>query len=157
MPGIGDSGPDAPLPVAWDEARELVAIVLLVVGVMRVLGPIVQVVGVDGRGDFWSKVLEGLRNVNATSGMLFLASALLVCTVPPVDVVPALRSAVTYVAAVVTILGVVSLVALFAVPIANDGDEFWIRLEFMMSRTVPAIVLAGTAAWLARRVVPFPD
>lgn len=157
MNGIGDSDPDGPLPVAWDEARELVAIVLLVAAVMVAVAPGVRFIGQGGPFGFWDDVADVLLGINTTVGLLLLGSAILVCTVSPVDVVPALRRAVVIISAVIAVLGFVALVLELTSPSANEREAVWIRLQLVLRRSAPATLLAGTAAWLAHRVVPFPD
>lgn len=150
-----DSG--GPPPIVWDEARELVAMVLLASAVMVVAAPGIGFIGVGGPFGFWDDVAGILANVNPTVGLLLLGSAVLVCTVQPVDVVPALRRSILVVSAVVAVLGVVALLIELTSPSARPDEAVWIRLQLILRRSAPATLLAGTAAFLARRVVPFPE
>ena len=149
--------PGGPPPIVWDEARELVAMVLLVAAVMIVVAPGIGFLGVDSPFGFWDDVADILVNVNPTVGLLLLGSAVLVCTVQPVDVVPALRRAILIVSAVVAVLGMVALLIELTSPSARSDQAVWLRLHLILRRSAPATLLAGTAAFLARRVVPFPE
>ena len=153
----GGPEPGGPPPVSWDEARELVAVVLLVVAVMVVAAPGIRVAGTGSPFGFGGNVSEVLRNINATTGMLLRGSAVLVCTVQPVDVVPRLRQTITVVAALIAALGLVAVLIELTSPAADQSQAVWIRLELVLSRLGPGTLLAGAAAWLARRVVPFPE
>ena len=153
----GDAAPNGvPSPVSWDEARELVAIVLLVAAVAVVAAPVVRDLGDGGSYPFWDHVRGGLRNIAPPSGMLLLASAVVVCTAPVVDVVPALRRAVVVVAGVMVVLGVVAILLDITAPTAG-GSALTIRTASILARSGPGTMLAGIALWLGLRVVPFPQ
>lgn len=148
---------DGPLPVSWDEARELVSVMLLAAALMVAAAPGVRFIGTGSLfDDIWDDLATILANINPIVGLLVLASAVSVCTVPPIDVVPALRRAVLIVAVVVTVLGVVAMVIELTSPSANRSEAVWIRFGSVLTRSGPAVLLASTAAWMARRVVPFP-
>ena len=157
MNGVGGPDPSGPPPVAWDEARELVALVLLVSAAMIVVAPGVLFIGVGGRFGFWDDLADILANVNPTVGLLLLGAAVLVCTTPPVDVVPLLRRAVLVVSAVVALLGIVVMLIELTSPSAVSDQAVWIRLQLVLRRSAPATLMAATASFLAHRVVPFPD
>ncbi len=150
---MADEARDADLPVSWDEAREVVIVVLLVAAVMRMLGPLVGFID-DRWGAFSDDVAELTRNANGTTGIMVFAAGVLIATTPRTDVVPALRRATTIVAAIVLLQGVIGI----AIELTRvSGAGFLGRLETVFARFVPAVLLAGAARWLAARVVPFDD
>ena len=156
MDGSGplDGGADA---VAWDEAREILVVVLLAATVMKLLGPVMAWLQVDdGRFDR-DVVTSALTGVNGVSGLMLMGAAVLICTTPQVDVVPVLRTAVLAVAGVTTLLGIVLILSTLTSGSAATGlDAVWDKLRSILSFSAPGTLLAATSAWMARRVVPFP-
>ena len=62
--------------VPWDEAREVLAMVLLIAAVGYVTGPLVRHLAVDGQFEFWDDLRVILSNVNITTGLLLVAAAI---------------------------------------------------------------------------------
>ncbi len=147
---------DGPLPVSWDEAREVVVIVLVAAAVLHLLSPVVGFIDNRNRfpGSWVDDVSELTRNVGPTAGTLLLGAAILVATTPPADVVPMLRRIVAVVALVAAIGGVLAVVVeLTRASPAGVAS----RLQTVFGRGGPGAMLAITARWLAMRVVPFGD
>ena len=140
-----------PLPVAWDEAREVLVVVLLVAALLHLAAPMLRYAGLGRRYSWWEDLYSALNNVNAFTGMLLLAAAVAVCTTPAADVVPRLRLAVYWTSAAVVLLGLVAIVNVLTVSTA--GDAATLRLAVLAWRPGPAVLLSGAAAWMARRVV----
>ncbi len=151
------AGSDHPAePIAWDEAREVVSIVLLAAALMVVVAPAVRHLADGnsfGASDTISSLLTGIGPV---SGGLLVGSALLIATTPAEDVVPALRLSVALISAVVAAGGMVALLIEATSVTAAHSAGYLIRLSTMSTRSLPGAMLAGLAAWLARNVVPFP-
>ncbi|MEM8707289.1 MAG: hypothetical protein AAGE98_12580 [Actinomycetota bacterium] len=150
---MGAERSEGQLPVSWDEAREVVIVVLLVSAVLRLLGPLAGFLD-DRWGVFSDDLAELTRNASPTTGMMVLGAAVLVVTTPRVDLVPALRTATIWVASFVLLE---SLVALILELTRVSGTGVLGRLETMFSRSGPALLMSGAARWLATRVVPFAD
>ena len=139
------------LAVAWDEAREVLVVVLLVAALLHLVAPVLRYAGLDRRFSWWEDLYSALSNVNAFTGMLLLGAAVAVCTTPAADVVPRLRQAVYWMSVLVFVLGLLAIVNVLTVPTA--GDAATLRLAVLAWRPVAAVLLSGAAAWMARRVV----
>ena len=140
--------------VSWDEAREILAVVLVAAALMHLVGPMVRYLASDNPFSLWDDLFTILNNVNSLTGLMLLGAAVAICTTPDVDVVPGLRQVVYMASAVVTVLGVIYIINVFTVSTA--GDKFFLRLGIVLWRPGPAVLMAGTAASMARRVVVFP-
>lgn len=140
--------------MSWDEAREVVTLLLVISAALVVLAPVIARL-IDGQID-----RDGLGSmtdgIGPSSGLLLLGAGVLVATTPPEDVVPALRRALVQVAAVAVVLGVIAILDLLFADAAGGVRRFFLRFPTMMRRPVPGTLLAGAALWLGRRVVPFP-
>ena len=139
-----------PVAVAWDEAREVLVVVLLIAALLHLAAPMIRYAGIGYRSG-WEDLYSALTNVNALTGLLLLGAAITVCTTPPADVVPRLRQSVYWVSVAVAALGVLAVVNVLSVPSA--GDAAALRLAVVAWRPGPAVLLSGSAAWMARRVV----
>ena len=147
---------DGPLPVSWDEAREVVVLVLVAAASIHLLSPVVGFIDNRNRfpGSWVDDVAELTRNVGPTAGTLLLGAAVLVATTPPADVVPTLRRMVAVVALIAAVGGVIAVVVeLTRASPAGVAS----RLQTVFGRGGPGTMLAITARWLALRVVPFDD
>ena len=140
-----------PLAVAWDEAREVLAVVLLAAALLHVVAPMIRYVGIDRRYSWWEDLYSALTNVNALTGILLLGASLAVCTTPAADMVPRLRQSVYWASVAVAVVGVVAVINVLSVPSA--GDAAALRLAVVAWRPGPAVLLSACAAWMARRVV----
>lgn len=140
-----------PLPVAWDEAREVLAVVLVVASLLHVVAPMIRYVGIDRRYPWWDDLHSALTNVNVLTGLLLVGAAVTVCTTPAADMVPRLRLWVYWTSVAVGLLGVLAIVNVLSVPSAGDATAM--RLAVVAWRPGPAVLLSGCAAWMARRVV----
>ncbi len=139
--------------VAWDEAREILVVVLLVAALLHLVGPMVRYTTLDHEYWQWSGLFQALTNVNALTGLLLLGSAVAVCTTPAADMVPRLRKWVFWAAAAVAVMGVVLTVNILTT--SSYGTTAGTRLAAVIWVPAPATVLSGTAAWMARKVVLF--
>lgn len=154
----GDPLPGNGAVVAWDEARELLVVVLLAAAVMKLLGPVAAWLQVDGDRFDRGVLTSALTGVNGVTGLMLVGAAVLLCTTPVVDVVPGLRLSVVAVATVATVMGLTLIGLTLTTDSADSGlDLVWDKLRTILSFSAPGTLLAGTAAWTARRVVPFPD
>jgi len=153
---MGPTGSDdlGPAPVPWDEAREVVALVATLAAALIAIAPIVGRL-IDGQLDRagFGSALTGAR---PTAGLLLLGAAVLVATTPAVDVAPALRSIVVRVSAVVCLIATLAVLDRLFADAAGGLRHFFTRFPAILSYSGPAALLSGTAAWVARRVVPFP-
>gem|GEM_PF-1269676 len=151
-PGPNDRGLDL---VPWDEAREVVVVVLTLCAASMVLAPILFGL-VDGQYDRagFASSLSGLRPL---TGFVVLGAATLTATTPAADVVPRLRSAVAGVATLIMVIGVLSIFEILFSDSAGGVRRFSLRFPTILTFKGPATLMAGCAAWLARRVIPFPD
>ncbi len=140
-----------PLAVAWDEAREVLAVVLLAAALLHMVAPMIRYAGIDRRYSWWEDLYSALTNVNALTGILLLGASLAVCTTPAADMVPRLRQSVYWASVAVAVLGVVAVINVLSVPSA--GDAAALRLAVVAWRPGPAVLLSACAAWMARRVV----
>lgn len=141
------------LPISWDEAREVVIVVCTAAAAIMLLGPVVGYL--DDRFSGFSlgdDVAELTRNANPSTGILILLAAVIIAVTPASDVVPVLRRSVAIVALVITMFGVAAITVELTRP---TGAGVAGRLQIVMSRSGPGAMLAGTARWLALRVVPF--
>ena len=140
-----------PVAVAWDEAREVLTVVLLAAALIHVAAPMIRYLGIDRRYPWWDDLHSALTNVNALAGLLLLGAAIAVCTTPAADMVPRLRQSVYWISLAVALLGVVAIINVLSVPSA--GDAATMRLAVVAWRPGPAVLLSACAAWMARRVV----
>ena len=140
-----------PLAVAWDEAREVLAVVLLAAALLHMVAPMIRYAGIDRRYSWWEDLYSALTNVNALTGILLLGASLAVCTTPAADMVPRLRQSVYWASVAVAVVGVVAVINVLSVPSA--GDAAALRLAVVAWRPGPAVLLSACAAWMARRVV----
>jgi hypothetical protein len=150
------TGPNARGPdlVPWDEAREVVTLVLAIAAVLMALAPIAfrLIDGQSGREAFRS----ALTGAGPTTGLVTLAAAVLIAMTPAVDVTPGLRVTVFRVSVLVLVLALLSIFEmLFAEP-AGGVRVFFNRFPTILRFSGPGALFSGTAAWLARRVVAFP-
>jgi ABC-type Fe3+ transport system permease subunit len=141
--------------VTWDEAREVVTLLLLVSAALVLVAPILARL-IDGQLDRagWGAMTDG---VQPTSGLMLLAAGVLVATTPPADVVPALRRTLVRVAFVAVLLGLVGIIDLLFAESTGGTRRFFLRFPQIMRFKLPGTLLAGAALWLGRRVVPFPE
>ena len=139
-----------PLAVAWDEAREVLVVVLLATALLHVVAPMIRFAGIDRRYP-WDDLHSALTNVNALTGLMLVGAAVAVCTTPADDMVPRLRQSVYWTSVVVALLGVLAIINVLSVPSAGDATAM--RLAVVAWRPGPAVLLSGCAAWMARRVV----
>ena len=140
-----------PLAVAWDEAREVLVVVLLAAALLHAVAPMIRYAGIDRRYPWWDDLHSALTNVNAMTGLLLAAAAVAVCTTPAEDMVPRLRQWVYWTSIAVGLLGVLAIINVLSVPSAGDATAM--RLAVVAWRPGPAVLLSGCAAWMARRVV----
>ncbi|MYA84973.1 MAG: hypothetical protein F4Y12_05255 [Acidimicrobiaceae bacterium] len=140
-----------PLAVAWDEAREVLVVVLLATALLHVVAPMIRYAGIDRRYPWWDDLHSALTNVNTLTGLLLVGAAVAVCTTPADDMVPRLRQSVYWASVVVALLGVLAIINVLSVPSAGDATAM--RLAVVAWRPGPAVLLSGCAAWMARRVV----
>lgn len=154
---MAPTGPDGlgPAPVSWDEAREVVALVLSICAASMALAPVAFRL-IDGQ---WDR--NGLRSAlqgatTPVTGFVILGAALIVATTPAADVTPRLRSIVNLVAAVVVTLCVIHILDLLFAESAGGTRRFFTRFPTILWRPAPTALMAGMAGWMARRVVPFP-
>ncbi|MCY3650608.1 MAG: hypothetical protein OXG40_12770 [Acidimicrobiaceae bacterium] len=140
-----------PLTVAWDEAREVLVVVLLATALLHVAAPMIRYAGIDRRYPWWDDLHSALTNVNALTGLLLVGAAVAVCTTPASDMVPRLRQSVYWASVAVALLGVLAIINVLSVPSAGDATAM--RLAVVAWRPGPAVLLSGCAAWMARRVV----
>ena len=140
-----------PLAVAWDEAREVLAVVLLAAALLHMVAPMIRYAGMDRRYSWWEDLHSTLTNVNVLTGILLLGAAVAVCTTPAADTVPRLRQSVYWASVAVALLGVVAIINVLSVPSAGDATAM--RLAVVAWRSGPAVLLSACAAWMARRVV----
>jgi len=140
-----------PLAVAWDEAREVLVVVLLATALLHVVAPMIRYAGIDRRYPWWDDLHSALTNVNTLTGLLLVGAAVAVCTTPADDMVPRLRQSVYWASVAVALLGVLAIVNVLSVPSAGDATAM--RLAVVAWRPGPAVLLSGCAAWMARRVV----
>lgn len=153
---LGDaSGPDdSELPISWDEAREVVVVVLLAAAALRVVSPFLGYLESRVGGALADDIAEVTRNADVFTGMLLLGAGCLIATTPVVDIVPALRRAGVLMATVVAVMAGWALVVELT---RASGSGVLGRLQSVFGRSGPGLILATTSAWLARRVVPFSD
>lgn len=150
-----DRPDDTDLPVSWDEAREVLIVVLLVAAVLYIISPFIGFF--DTRlqgGTFGDDVAFLTRQVSPSSGTMLLLAGILIATTPPGDVVPALRRAVIVIAGVAVFIGFIAVVVELT---RVSGSGMAARLASAFARSVPGALLAGAGRWLAMRVVPFDD
>jgi cytochrome bd-type quinol oxidase subunit 2 len=136
--------------VSWDEAREVLTVVLLTAALGYLTGPLVRQFAVDNGYEFWDDLRFVLGNIDVLSGMLLVGAALLVCTAPADATVPALRRAASLLAKAVTVLGIVAMINVLTV--RSAADSVFLRISLVMVASGPGTLLAGLAAWLIDRV-----
>jgi hypothetical protein len=139
-----------PLSVAWDEAREVLVVVLLVAALLRVVAHMIWYVGFDSPVPWWEDYHRALVAVDVLTGVLLVGTAVAVCTTPAEDMVPRLRLAVYWASVAVALLGVLAIINVLGAP---SGGGAMMRLAEVAAGSGPAVVLSGCAAWMARRVV----
>jgi len=137
--------------VPWDEAREVLAVVLLTSAVLHLAAPMIRYAALYSQYSLWDDLYSVLSNVDALTGVLLLGAAVTVCTTPAADVVPRLRRIVQVVAAVIAVLAVTAIVNVLTVP--TLGDSALLRLSVIAWGGGPALVLSVTSWWMARRVL----
>ncbi|GJM37260.1 MAG: hypothetical protein DHS20C19_06270 [Acidimicrobiales bacterium] len=151
----GGQGEHGPLPVAWDEAREVVALGLTLCAALMAAAPIVSRL-IDGQLDRWAWNGTLISSTTPSVGVVILGAAVLVATTPAVDVAPGTRRAVSIVSTVITVLAVVLILDILFGPTAGGVREFFRRFPTILRSPLPTALMAGMAGWLGRRVVPFP-
>lgn len=137
-------------PVSWEEAREVLTVVLLIAALGYVIGPLVRQFAIANRYQFWDDLRVVLGNIDVVSGMLLVGAALVVCTAPADATVPPLRRAAALLAKVFTVLGVVAMINVLTA--RNAADSVFLRISLVMVASGPGTLLAGLAAWLVDRV-----
>lgn len=144
-----------PLPVAWDEAREVVALCLALCAALMAAAPIASRL-IDGQLDRWAWNGTLISATTPSVGLVILGAAVLVATTPAVDVAPGTRRSVTIVSTAILVLAVVLIIDILFGPTAGGVREFFRRFPTILRSPLPTALMAGLAGWLARRVVPFP-
>ena len=151
------AGPDdpGPAPVSWDEAREVIALVLGFCAAAMALSPLAFRL-IDGQWDRdgFRSALQGATT--PSTGLVVLGAAVIVATTPAADVTPRLRGFVNLVALVVVALCVIHILDLLFADSAGGVRRFFTRFATVLWRPAPAGLMAGMASWTALRVVPFP-
>ncbi|MEQ8843115.1 MAG: hypothetical protein RIB98_19230 [Acidimicrobiales bacterium] len=152
---MSPAGPDdlGSGPVAWDEARELVALVLSLAALLVTVAPILGRV-IDGQLDR-AGLGSALTGATPTTGLFVLGAAVLVATTPAVDVTPRLRSTVVGVSTIVCLVALLAALDILFSDSSGGVRHFFTRFPTILRFSGPAALLSGTAAWVARRVVPF--
>ncbi len=140
--------------VSWDEARELVALVLSIAAVLITVAPVLGRL-IDGQLDR-NGLRSALTGATPTTGLLALGAAVLVATTPVVDVTPRLRSTVVAVSLLVCAVALVASLDILFSEASGGVRGFLTRFPTILRFSGPAALLGGTAAWVARNVVPFP-
>ena len=136
--------------MAWDEAREVLVVVLLVAAMLRVAGYMIWYAGSGSPFPWWEDYHRALAAVDVLTGVLLVGAAVAVCTTPAEDMVPRLRLAVCWASVAVALLGVLAIINELGSP---SGTSAMLRLGWVATVPGPAVVLSGCAAWMARRVV----
>jgi len=150
--GSDEVGPDL---VPWDEAREVVALMLALAAALMVLSPVAFRL-IDGQFDR-AAFRSSLAGAGPLTGLVVLGAGVLVATTPTVDVTPRLRTIVFRVAVLVLVIALAAMFeTLFSEP-TGGVREFLKRFPTTLRFSIPSALFAGTAAWLARRVVAFPS
>ena len=144
---------ESDLPVSWDEAREVLVVVLLASAVLRLLSPFVGFLN-DRWGVFSDEVAELVRNANSTTGLMVLGAGVLIATTPRTAVVPALRRATVVIGSIVVLQGIVGIIIELT---RASAAGVLARLVTVFGRFLPGVLLAGAGRWLAAKVVPFDD
>jgi hypothetical protein len=151
-PSDGSGVDESELPISWDEAREVVVVVLLAASVLRVLSPFLGYLDAGVGGALADDIAEVTRNADVFTGMLLLGAGCLVATTPQVDVVPALRRTGVLIATAIAVMAGWALVIELT---RASGSGMLGRLQSVFARSGPGLILAATSAWLSRRVIPF--
>ncbi len=136
----------------------MLVLVLLAAAVMVVLAPMVSWLGADGDRFDRFAISAALTGIRAVSGLALVGAAVLICTTPAVDVVPGLRRAVAWIGTACAVLGAIRIgLILTDAPTVEGTDAIWDKLRLIFSFSGPGMMLAWVSAWMARRVVPFPE
>ncbi len=151
-PGDTEGADESELPVSWDEAREVVVVVLLTAAVLRVLSPLLGYLDSGRGGALSDDIAELTRNADVFTGVLLLGAGCLIATTPAVDVVPALRRTCVWIATTVAVMAGWALIIELT---RASGSGVLGRLQSVFGRSGPSLLLAATSAWLGRRVIPF--
>ena len=152
---MADRSNDRDLPISWDEAREVVIVVLLVAASLYIISPIVGWLDPRVRNAAFADDLAFMaRNVSPSSGLMLLGAGVLLATTPRSDVVPALRRAVVLIAGTAVLVGVVAMIVELT---RVSGSGMSARLQTIFGRSGPGVLLAATTRWLALRVESFDD
>ena len=122
--------------VPWDEAREILSVVLLVAVALHTAAPMIRFIGQERSYPLWDGLYGVLANVDAVTGVLLLGAAVAVCTTPAADVVPRLRKVAYTAALIVVALGVLSIINVLSV--ASAGDTALMRIALIAWRPAPA-------------------
>lgn len=123
---------------------------LLVVG-LRMLSGLVQLIEELGREYTISSALgRFLAPVGSTMGILVFGASLLGVLSPTGSVDPRLKSTVATAAAIVAVLGVVSVVNSFSLGFSVISSRIW----FALIEPLAATMLGGTGWWLHRSLDP---
>ncbi len=154
MEPAGPNG-NGPAPVPWDEAREVVSLILAICAGLMVLSPVAFRL-IDGQSDR-AALRSAVTGAGPTTGIVILGAAVLVATTPALDVTPRLRTFVFRVAVLVLVFAVVAILDTLFAESAGGVRRFFTRFPTILRFPGPAALLSGTAAWLARRVVPLPS
>jgi hypothetical protein len=110
---------------------------------------------IDGQYDR-TGFISSLSGIRPLTGLVILGAATLIATTPAADVVPRLRSAVAGVATLIMVIGIVAIFEILFSESAGGVRRFFLRFPTILTFKAPATLMAGCAAWLARRVIPFP-
>ena len=145
--------------MAWDEAREVLVVVLLLAALLNLIAPMIYYVtinrdtGFDGSYPLfsWWSLAPAFGGVNISTGLLLLGAGVAVCTTPAADMVPRLRQWVFWISVAVTALGGLAIVNFLTSSFPGFGVG--LRLLAVLEGPAPAALLSGAAAWMARRVV----
>ena len=155
------------LLVAWDEAREVLVVVLLIAALLYVAAPMIlyAIRDLDGPAGTsmpllsWWDLSSALVHVDAVAGLLLLGAGVSVCTTPADDMVPRLRQYVFWMSVTVTALAGLAIINMLTTsyPLYGlfRGNAVALRLSAVLALPAPAGLLAGAAAWMSRRVVRF--
>jgi hypothetical protein len=146
---VAEAG-DRAAVVSWDEAREVLTVVLLTAALGYLTGPLVRQFASDDGYELWDDLRFVLGNIDVVSGMLLVGAALVVCTAPADATVPALRRAASLLAKAVTVLGIVAMINVLTA--RSAADSVFLRISLVVVASGPGTLLAGLAAWLVDRV-----
>lgn len=145
----------SPNLIPWDEAREIVIVVLVLTATSMTLAPVLHRL-LDGQYDR-NGFVSAMGGVRPLTGALVLGAAILVATTPAVDMVPKLRSAVAGVALLIFAIGIIAIFEILFSGSAGGVRHFFVRFPTILTFKGPATLMAAAAAWVAHRVIPFPS